>query len=328
MPNQNNHQVSQYLTNCFYTINKGAQEEAAAFYENHPLHLLPPMERFAELGMLSAKYDEQFEAFDRPEYLRKGQEPQFLIRHFARGNCYFSEIENIKYKQAMLLLERRKLNDRLLAITGIRIEMERVEISRAESAGRGEQPDTALDDHLHYLQSQLQLLLSHDPQQPADSQGKAKRGPSKKCAFGLQIDEELFHRMVDDLNKALGFLKSPTTTDDFIKVVTAPVPAMVGIPIYFKCNNKQLMYIMNYLKTIFLSFEAATIGNAGLFFSKEGHLLTAHNLNSTICDHVEKRYSIDKVFKKYGIGKPQERLIRTATNKQERVNALPVVGGY
>lgn len=305
MKNHDHDQITQYLMDSCQSCRQNARNKAAALYEDHRLHSLPLVEKYAELTSLLDRKTKQAATLNRQEYLSKGNSPNFLLKYFTSGNRFFSFDEEELYLQALTLTEEIKTIKHLLEETGIQLEIEKVDAWIAEAISSGKKPEDKLINSRNYLQLQLRILQSHDPDKE-DSQPKGSRGPAKKCCFGMQCSVELFRQIMEELNSEIHYLKPGTSVDDYIAVVTAPVPALTGIPLHMGCNNKQFMYVMYYFQSLFQSFDAATVANSGLFFSKEGHVYNSHNLNCTNLTHIEKRYAIDAIFRKYGVTLPEK----------------------
>lgn len=281
-----------------------ARRMAAECYEKQALELLTLQNRKAQLIALAEIHQKEADALDRPMYFNQADDPHFLLTYFTSNDRHFSLVEEKKYQQVQITFEKTKLNQHLIVITDIEIELQEMKHRHVRERKAGRQPDLHEVERMNYLLAWLQLLQAQDAGEPLDIiKPKAARGPRKKCSFGYHASVELLGHIVDDLKRAIGFLRSPTTTDDFIKVATTQDLATVGIVVLLGCQNTQLIYAMEYFNSIFSSFDAATIGNSGLFFSRKGNLLKSHNLNNTSCGHVHQRYAIDAIFKKYRIPK-------------------------
>lgn len=310
-----NHEPIPYLPHCYYSIKQQARDIALAYYQKLDLERLPPLERSPVLSRVLALHLAEEEAFDNQLYLSHADDPDFLDKHFGDNGPFFSVPEQGKYLEAQVIREKTHLLQQLQIKTDIQVEKQELEDKMSKDRMNGLTPDSIDIGHLKYLERKLQRCQGTEEARPGDLKGTQARGRKKKNSFGYHAREELLCLIVDELTVEVGFLRRPTTTSDFIRVATTKNLASMTTLICMGCQNNQIIYIMEWFQSLFYSFDAATIGNSRLFISKEGHVLKAHNLNSTVCTHVKKRYHIDAIFKKYGV----KRLVVSSkfTNSEE-----------
>lgn len=291
-----NHETTLHLINYYYESKVYAQTTSHDYYQ-HLLHEPESLKtRLDELVRLNKLHHSEATALDRQIYLSHGDDPHFLVTYFSSPDCPFSTTELEKYRQALVIHQKQQTLHYLMA---------RV-IFRLASENKGIQNPLVYPEleQLSSIMEILQAVKINSTETSDTCKCVPAPGRKKSCTFGYLETEELLGSIVDELTAEIGFLRPPTTTADFLKVATTHDPASVGIAVYFGCLNTQLIYVIEYFKALFLSFNAATIGNSRLFFSKNRNLLNGHNLNSTSSDHIHQRYAIDAIFKKYNIPKP------------------------
>lgn len=304
MENYTNNEITTYLTTCIDHSIQIARATAFDYYEKLALHLLTPAERNVELKRLAEMHRKEAETLDRPLYSTHANDLHFMLVYFTSGHNYFSTQEKEKYQQALIIHEMNRINQEKMAICEIEIDIQQMKEQCAKAREKGQQPDILLVNRLNYSIGRREaLLLGYTPEAPPNKT-KATCGPKKKYSFGFFGQLELFRQIVNDLDKGIGFLGVPTTTDEFIQVATSADLTREKTTVHMGCMNTQLIYILEYFKYFFTSFNPATISNSELFYSRGGTVFNNHNLNSTSSEHVHKWFVIDAIFKKHGIAKP------------------------
>lgn len=285
-----NHETTLHLINYYYESKVYAQNTAHDYYQ----HLLKEPEclktRMDELVRLDKLLHSEATALDRQIYLSHGDDPHFLVTYFSSPDCPFSTSELEKYQQALVIHEKQQTLHYLMARIIFRSATEKQGIENPLVYPELEQ--------LSSIMEILQAVKTNSAETPDTCKCVPAPGRKKSCTFGYLGTEELLGPIVDELTAETGFLRPPTTTADFLKVATTHDLASVNILIYLGCKNKQVKYIMEWFNTLFLSFNAATIGHSMLFISKSGRILNGHNLSNTSRVHVQKKYAIDAIFKK------------------------------
>lgn len=118
-----------------------------------------------------------------------------------------------------------------------------------------------------------------------------------KFSFGFKGDLAKFKKVINDLIDEIELVNRDfSTSEELIHVLTAKNIKPFSTKIQLGCETTAFRYLIEKLKFQFHTLTFSTVGSSGLFYSKNGTLITAQNLFSSKIANYKNSEIIDKIL--------------------------------
>lgn len=119
----------------------------------------------------------------------------------------------------------------------------------------------------------------------------------KSLSIGCHLSAEKLSTAIIWMNETYHFLDSRTSVECFTRKIINPNWAKDEEPVYLAGQTNVFSCMIACVKPYYKHFNYAHIGRSGLFFSKKGKVLNESNLSSGNLKNVEKKQSIEAIFR-------------------------------
>lgn len=118
-----------------------------------------------------------------------------------------------------------------------------------------------------------------------------------KINFGFKGKINDLKTVISQLNFKANLLKEgKTSIEELLSVLTSKNLIPGSAEVYLDCETAIFRYIIDKLKPVFSNLKLIAIENSGVFYSKNGTLITANNLSSSKIENPKLKDDIDKIF--------------------------------
>ncbi len=129
--------------------------------------------------------------------------------------------------------------------------------------------------------------------------GKDKK-PAKKpksLSFHFKGDDKELRRIISELCSNVTLLDAGVTSQNQLHDVLAASKVTQDLPqVKLGCETLEFAYIVEKLGSLFRNLTPTTIGDCGLFISKQGNPIVRQNLYSSKSEDFENKEIIDQIF--------------------------------
>lgn len=280
---------------------KAAKLMAFVFVRSLNLGKLSTGEKLKRIYLEIDRLLKQKGAFDRPLYLLHANDRDALFDIFDSKNLFHHEEEEKKLEEALALNEKYHRLQFLILETEMQEQVENFETMELAAQRNGQELTAFQSLQKETLQLKMEYIKDHEYYQPAKRRSikAVLPRPKKKLTFGYRGSEETLIHFYEEMNEAIHFVDKRTSMADFVCTLSSKDLKTDGKMMYMGCMTKQLKYIMEHSDDCFKSLKPSIIGRSQLFISKNGNLITAHNLEVTKCEKVAKKKAMDAILEKY-----------------------------
>lgn len=126
---------------------------------------------------------------------------------------------------------------------------------------------------------------------------KSKKGKTK-LTFGFHGDTTKLKTVLSLLCSKVDLLnEEKNTPEELFALLTSKDVKKDSTKIYVHCETRQFRYIINKLSPHFTNFTQKSIGDSGLFYSRQEKKIKAQNLYSSKIENPKDKETIDKILK-------------------------------
>ncbi len=127
--------------------------------------------------------------------------------------------------------------------------------------------------------------------------GDNKPKTEHKINFGFKGKINDLKTVISQLNFKANLLKEgKTSIEELLSVLTSKNLIPGSAEVYLDCETAIFRYIVDKLKPVFSNLKLIAIENSGVFYSKNGTLITANNLSSSKIENPKLKDDINKIF--------------------------------
>lgn len=143
-----------------------------------------------------------------------------------------------------------------------------------------------------FLQLQVLALHTNFMKKTAKKMKKHDTGDREQATIPLH---QVFVRLQDYIH----LVKSPSNLHDFSKIITCHDWSTMKVKIYFGCQTNEVKCVIDCFQSFNPDLTYANIGRSGLFISKRGRPIKAHDLTTSSCIKLKSRTGIEKIIAGY-----------------------------
>lgn len=131
-----------------------------------------------------------------------------------------------------------------------------------------------------------------------ETQAAQQKDEAPKFTFGFNGDKTKFKTVLSQLSLTIDLLnEEKNSVDELLEVFTTKDLQPNSTKIYINCETAQFRYIIDCITLKFSSLKLKAIEKSGVFFSKNGTLITSQNLSAGKVENPKEKDKIDNIMK-------------------------------
>lgn len=239
---------------------------------------LPHDNKLSIIGIKIKENDEEISQLNRELYIQFRNDNDRLFALFQGTGRLNNPEELKKLHQAMILGDRQDL------LVNMVTDIEQKERATEYCA-------------VHASQHALEGLLQRQDAYLTDHPAMGKR--MKAASAERMGKEEIIRCITIKLMQRFNLLVHAADVDLFVQFILDPTIQCPGRTIMLGCKTNQFKYILHRFTAFNNDLQYVKVERSGLFLSKQGTPMLAHNLGSTSFYKMNTRHAIDLIFAEF-----------------------------